>query len=126
MELQLLAPTLLVTVAWYISISTCAYRLASIGGHPHPMRAFRPVENMAMLFEIAGKSRGSSRWALLLMLSVPIVGGVMFATLGGALMAQTGRRRLTGYVLAIPPLALLGLPLIAYSARSVMQPIPVR
>ena len=33
-------------------------------------------------------------------------------------MEQTGRRRLTGYVLAMPPLALLGLPLIAYTART--------
>ena len=118
MELQLLAPTLLITLAWYLSISTTTYRLAAMGGHPNPMRAFRPIENIGMLFEMAGKSRRSSRWSVFLLLSVPIVGGVMFAMLGGALMEQTGRRRLTGYVLAMPPLALLGLPLIAYSART--------
>jgi hypothetical protein len=121
MELQLLAPSLLITAAWYLSISTCTYRLAAISGQPHPMRAFRPVTNITMLFEMAGKSRSSSRWTMLLLLGLPVVGSVMFATLGGALMVRTGRRRLTGYVLALPPLALLGLPLIAYSART-MQP----
>jgi len=109
---------LLISAAWYLSISTCTYRLAAIGGHPNPRLAFRPIANIGMLFEMAGKSRRSSRWSVLLLLGVPIVGGVMFATLGGALMEQTGRRRLTGYVLAMPPLALLGLPLIAYSART--------
>jgi len=118
MATELLLPTLLVSVAWYLSISTCTYRLAAIGGHPNAMRAFRPIENIGMLFEMAGKSRRSSRWSVFLLLSVPVVGGVMFATLGGALMEQTGRRRLTGYVLAMPPVALLGLPLIAYSART--------
>jgi hypothetical protein len=114
----LLLPTLLISAAWYLSISTCTYRLAAIGGHPNPTRAFRPIANISMLFEMAGKSRRSTRWSLILLLGVPIVGGVMFATLGGALMEQTGRRRLTGYVLAMPPLALLGLPLIAYTART--------
>lgn len=122
MAAELLIPTVLVSLAWYLSISTCTYRLAAIGGHPHPMRAFRPVTNITMLFEMAGKSRRSSRWTLLLLIGVPVVGSIMFATLGGALMARTGRRRLTGYVLAMPPLALLGLPLIAYSART-MQPV---
>jgi hypothetical protein len=122
MATELLLPTLLVSIAWYLSISLSTYRLAAISGHPQPMRAFRPVTNITMLFEIAGKSRRSSRWAMLAMLGVPIIGSVMFAALGGALMARTGRRRFTGYVLALPPLALLGLPLIAYSARK-MQPI---
>jgi hypothetical protein len=122
MSIELLASTLLVSLAWYLSISTCTYRLAAIGGHPRPTRAFLPIENIAMLFEIAGKSRGSSRWTLILLLGLPIIGGVMFAMLGGALMARTGRRRLTGYLLAMPPVALLGLPLIAYSARTVLQP----
>jgi hypothetical protein len=77
-----------------------------------------------MLYAIAGKRH--SRWMVFILLGLPVIGAVMFAALGGALMAQTGRPRLTGYVLALPPVALLGLPLIAYSARSVMQPIPVR
>ena len=125
MTAELLIPTILISLAWYLSISTCTYRLAVIGGHPRPMRAFRPVTNITMLFEIAGKSRGSSRWAMLALLGLPVVGSVMFAMLGGALMARTGRRRLTGYVLALPPVALLGLPLIAYSARTVLQPVRV-
>jgi hypothetical protein len=125
MATELLIPTLLVSIAWYLSISTCTYRLAAMAGNPHPLHAFRPVTNVTMLFEIAGKSRGSSRWSMLALVGVPIVGSVMFALLGGALMARTGRRRLTGYVLATPPLALLGLPLIAYSARTVLQPVRV-
>ena len=125
MATELLIPSVLVSLAWYLSISTCTYRLAAMAGHPHPKRAFRPVTNITMLFEIAGKSRGSSRWAMLALIGVPIVGSVMFAALGGALMARTGRRRLTGYVLAMPPVALLGLPLIAYSARMVVQPARV-
>src|SRR5438045_2620848 len=120
---ELLIPTLLVSLAWYLSISITTYRLAAIGGHPHPMRGFRPITNVTMLFEIAGKSHGSSRWTMLLLLGLPVVGSLMFATLGGALMARTGRRRITGFILALPPLALLGLPLIAYSARTV-QPSP--
>jgi hypothetical protein len=118
MALELLLPTLLISAAWYISISATTYRLAAIGGYPQPRRAFRPIANISMLFEMAGKSRASSFWSMALVLSVPIVGGIMFARLGGALMELTGRRRLTGYVLAMPPLALLGLPLIAYSART--------
>jgi MFS family permease len=121
MTTELLIPTLLVSLAWYLSISITTYRLAAIGGDPHAMRAFRPVTNVTMLFEIAGKSRRNSRWTMLLLLGVPVVGSVMFATLGGALMARTGRRRITGFILALPPLALLGLPLIAYSART-MEP----
>ena len=118
MELPFVASTLLISLAWYLSISTCTYRLAAISGYPRPMRAFLPITNVTMLFEIAGKSRRSSRWTLLL-LGLPVIGSLMFARLGGALMVRTGRRRLTGYVLALPPLALLGLPLIAYSARTV-------
>ena len=126
MELELLAPTLLLSAAWYLSISTCTYRLAAISGHARPYRAFLPVENIGMLYEIAGKGRGESRWAVILLLGLPLIGGFMFALLGGALMEQTGRSRLPGYVLAIPPVALLGLPLIAYSARTVRMPVPVR
>jgi hypothetical protein len=122
--METLIPTVLVSLAWYLSISTCTYRLAVMASHPQPWRAFLPVENVAMLYAIAGKRH--SRWALLVLLGLPVVGAVMFAALGGALMEATGRPRLTGYVLAIPPLALLGLPLIAYSARRVQQPIPVR
>jgi hypothetical protein len=118
MALELLLPTLLLSAAWYISISTTTYRLAAMGGHAHPRRAFRPIANICMLFEMAGKSRANSFWSVALVVSVPIVGGIMFARLGGALMELTGRRRFTGYVLAMPPLALIGLPLIAYSARS--------
>ena len=121
MATELLIPTLLVSLAWYLSISITTYRLAAIAGDPRAMRAFRPVTNVTMLFEIAGKSRRSSRWTMLLLLGLPVVGSVMFATLGGALMVRTGRRRVTGFILALPPLALLGLPLIAYSART-MQP----
>ena len=123
MAVQSLLPTILVTVAWYLSISTCTYRLAAMGGHPRPWRAFLPVENIAMLCSIAGKRQ--SRWMVVLLLGVPVVGAVMFATLGGALMEKTGRSRFTGYVLATPPVALLGLPLIAYSARK-LQPVTVR
>jgi len=119
MELPFLASILLISLAWYLSISTCTYRLAAISEYPRPMRAFLPITNVTMLFEIAGKSRRSSRWTLLLLLGLPVIGSLMFARLGGALMVRTGRRRLTGYVLALPPLALLGLPLIAYSARTV-------
>jgi hypothetical protein len=118
-----LVSTILITFAWYLSISTCTYRLAAMGGHPNPWRAFRPIENVAMLYAIAGKRH--SRWMVLVLLGIPVIGAVMFATLGGALMEVTGRSRLTGYVLAIPPVALLGLPLIAYSAREV-QVVPVR
>jgi hypothetical protein len=123
--METLIPTLLITAAWYLSISTATYRLAAMGGHPQAMRAFIPVENISMLYEIAGKDRRKSRWAIVLLLGLPIVGSVMFARLGGALMQQTGRSRLTGYVLALPPLALLGLPLIAYSAKMVRQPIAI-
>jgi len=124
--MELLAPTLLVTLAWYLAISLTTYRLAALGGHPNPKRAFLPVENIGMLYEIAGKDRHKSRWTIVFMLGLPVVGSLMFAMLGGALMQQTGRSPLTGYLLALPPVALLGLPLIAYSARSVRQPIPVR
>jgi hypothetical protein len=126
MATELLLTTLMMTTAWYLAISTSAYHLAVLGGHPNPRRAFLPVENIGMLYEIAGKDRRTSRWAIVFMLGIPIIGSVMFATLGGALMQQTGRSPLTGYVLAIPPVALLGLPLISYSARTVRQPIPVR
>jgi hypothetical protein len=122
--MEAMIPTILVTFAWYLSISTCTYRLAAMGGHPRPWRAFLPVENVAMLYAIAGKRH--SRWVVLLLLGLPVIGAVMFAALGGALMQATGRSRLTGYVLAMPPVALLGLPLIAYTARRVQQPIPVR
>jgi hypothetical protein len=121
MATELLMPTVLVSLAWYLSISITTYRLAGIGGDPLAMRAFRPITNVTMLFEIAGKSRRSSRWTMLLLLGLPVVGSLMFATLGGALMVRTGRRRITGFILALPPLALLGLPLIAYSART-MKP----
>jgi hypothetical protein len=126
MALEMLLPTLLITAAWYLAISTCTYRLAALGGHPNPRRAFLPIENIGMLYEIAGKDRSKSRWAIVFMLGIPVVGSLMFSMLGGALMQQTGRSPLTGYLLALPPVALLGLPLIAYSARSVRQPIPVR
>jgi hypothetical protein len=122
MTVAMFAPTLLISAAWYLSISICAYKLARMAGYERPVRAFLPVENIGMLYEIAGKRRSQSRWALFLLLGLPIIGAVMFATLGGALMEQTGRSRLPGYVLAIPPVALLGLPLIAYSARMIRVP----
>jgi len=80
-------------------------------GHDRRWRAFVPVWNILLLFDIADESR----W-LAALLIVPVLGYFVLSFVGGRLAVLTGRPKWIGWIAGFYTLHVIGLPVLALTA----------
>ena len=76
-----------------------------------------PGRSIFYLFEVAGRTQGEAYLMFILFIIFPLGAGMMVTLLGWSLMAKTGRSKVAGLMLTLPPWGFVGLPLIAFTAR---------
>lgn len=78
-----------------------------------------PILNVAILFDLAGLSR-----VLLLLFLVPAANLLVLPGVAGCIAAKSGRAPWVWWIAGIPLIHIVGLPILAFTCRSVPGPAP--
>ena len=102
------------------SIGVAAWRLGKLANVSQLWRAAIPFQNVVMFGELLGFSKRTAKAFTWIMTLVPLAALFMFIFLGGEVANRTGRRRIIGYILTLPPLIVIGIPILALTAKHVV------
>jgi hypothetical protein len=102
---------------YFLSIGFTSWRLALLQHHPGARQALIPIWNVFLLYRLDNRSMVEAATCLVALVALPLVGALLLVPVGASVTKKTGRPWILGALLTVPPVGLIGLPVIAGTAE---------